>query len=73
MAFNHAVLVVRSVTNAMRGQKILEQNGIDSYVKRSDPSAREGCGYALSVDGDVNRALALLENAGIQIGAIQGG
>lgn len=73
MAFNHAVLVVRSITNAIKGQKILEQNGMEAYVKRSNPSAREGCGYAIDVSGDINRALTLLENAGIQISAIQGG
>ena len=32
---DQAVLVVRSVTSAMKGQKLLEQNGISAYVERN--------------------------------------
>ena len=40
---DQAVLVVRSVTSAMKGQKLLEQNGISAYVERNTaPNSRQG-------------------------------
>ncbi len=41
-----SVLVVRSVTSAMRGQKLLESSGISAYVQRNTaPNSNQGCGY----------------------------
>ena len=39
---------VSSVTNAIRGQKILERNGLRAFVhRRSAAEEREGCGYSV--------------------------
>ncbi len=67
-----SLLVVRSVTSAMRGQKLLEQNGISAYLQRnSHPNRKEGCGYALKVGGDPFKAVQLLEQAGIPVSEIR--
>ena len=64
------MLVVRSVTNAIKGQKILETNGISAYVQRS--AGNQGCGYALKVFCDPRMAASLLQNAGIKVAEILG-
>ena len=63
---------VSSVTNAIRGQKILERNGLRAFVhRRSAAEEREGCGYSvwLSGAGPTQAAAAerLLRAAGIRI------
>lgn len=70
---DQAVLVVRSVTSAMKGQKLLEQNGISAYVERNTaPNSRQGCGYGLKIRGDV-AAAGILSAAGIKVSEIQRG
>lgn len=63
-----AVIRLSSVTYAIRAQRILEQNGIRSYVKRVTTSMQAlGCGYGLEIFGDVNVATKLITDAGINI------
>lgn len=74
MASNDTVLVVRSVTNAIKGQKILENNGIGAYVQRNtSPTSRQGCGYGLKIEGNLQTAVNLLTAAGVKVVEIQGG
>ncbi len=69
-----SVLVVRSVTSAMRGQKLLESSGISAYVQRNTaPNSNQGCGYGISISGDVSKAAGILAGAGIKVVEIQGG
>ncbi|HCA30145.1 MAG TPA: hypothetical protein DEP23_11540 [Ruminococcaceae bacterium] len=59
---------VSSVTNAMRGKAVLEQNRICSYISRStDDTIKNGCGYCLLVTSDFEKAEALLRSVGIRI------
>ncbi len=59
---------VGSITNAMRGKKVLEKGGIRAYIHRaSNPEQGDGCGYSLLVvDGD-NRAVRMLKDAGVRV------
>lgn len=57
---------VKSITYAMKGQRILERYGISSYVGR-DRSVKSGCGYKLTVKGDKQRALEILRYFGIKL------
>ena len=67
------VLVVRSVTNAMKGQKLLERYGISAYVERNThPSSKQGCGYVIKIRGNLETAVSLLTSEGIKISEIQG-
>lgn len=59
---------VSSVTNAMRGRKLLEQQGFTVYMKRSSrQKENDGCGYVLQVRGNTALAKQQLTGAGIRI------
>ncbi|MDD3832896.1 MAG: DUF3343 domain-containing protein [Oscillospiraceae bacterium] len=59
---------VSSITNAMRGKSILEQNGIRAFITRSsDETVKNGCGYCLLVTSDYELAERLLRSTGMRI------
>ncbi len=59
---------VGSITNAMRGKKILENNGIRSHIHRaSNPAEGDGCGYSLLVVNADARVGRLLADAGVRV------
>ncbi|MBO5929546.1 MAG: DUF3343 domain-containing protein [Clostridia bacterium] len=65
---------VSSVTNAMRGKKLLEQHGFTVYIKHSSAQGEtDGCGYSLQVRGDAKTAKQLLARAGIRLLRIEHG
>lgn len=64
---NHYIHV-GSITNAMRGKKLLEAEGIRAYMHRtSQPGEEDGCGYRLLVTGDVSRAEGILRRRGVRV------
>lgn len=59
---------VGSITNAMRGKKTLESNGIRAYIHRSsNPAQGDGCGYSLLVVDADSRVTRLLKDAGVRV------
>ena len=59
---------VGSVTNAMRGKQLLEEQGIRAYLHRSlQPTAGDGCGYSLLVTGDAAKADQILRQRGVRV------
>lgn len=42
------IIVLRSVTHAMKSKKLLRENGISAFVVKP-PHSEEGCGYGVSV------------------------
>lgn len=67
-------LYVSSVTHAMRGRKLLEQQGITVVMKRSfNNNENNGCGYSLSVNGNAKNAEQLLQKAGIRVLRVEHG
>ena len=65
-------IYVSSVTNAMRGKRLLEQHGYAVHIQRSSHvQENNGCGYSLLVRG--NDAPKLLSQAGIRILRVVGG
>lgn len=59
---------VGSITNAMRGKRLLEKQGIRAFVHRSSqPVARDGCGYSLLVTERVGQAEAILRKNGVRV------
>ena len=59
---------VGSITNAMRGRRLLEAQGIRSYLHRiSRPTEQDGCGYRLLVTADAQRAEKLLRDNGVRV------
>lgn len=66
------IYLVSSVTNAIRGQKLLERNGIRAYVHRkTEPDGKNGCGYSLWVSprnpAQLEAAERLLQASGIRL------
>lgn len=54
-------LKVNSVTHAMKGKNVLSANGIYAQVvRKSSADKRDGCGYSIMIDGDVERAKEIL-------------
>ena len=64
-------LVVRSVTQAMRGQEVLRQSGVTCHIERNrNMLKRYGCGYSLKVDqSEEQKALQNLQRYSIRVSA----
>ncbi len=61
-------ILMSSLTSALRAQKLLEQRGIYSYIRKiANNQKLGGCGYGLEIQGDVNSVLNILQVAGIRV------
>lgn len=68
------LITVGSVTYAMKGKEILLRHGIRAFVEKTPKRAgNSGCGYGISVAGDIQRAAAILTQNGIRVTAISDG
>ncbi len=57
------MIVVSSVTYAMRGRELLAQRGFRAFVERIPKTAETGCGYGIYVPNGADEAeLVLREN-----------
>lgn len=64
---NHYIHV-GSITNAMRGKHLLEEQGIRTYLHRaSHPVDGDGCGYSLLVTEEIKKAEQILRQRGVRI------
>lgn len=62
------LLIVSSITYAIKGQEILNKNGFYATLKRISKSKRTpGCGYGIIVNKDFDRAKRILMENGIKI------
>ncbi len=62
------VILVNSVTHAVRGQKLLSQYGISSDIVRNiTHNATNGCGYGLAFRADPLMVQNILMRGGIKI------
>ncbi|MEE1056998.1 MAG: DUF3343 domain-containing protein [Acutalibacteraceae bacterium] len=62
------LIIVSSITYAMKAKSILKNKGI--YVditKTSKHSVQQGCGYGLILSKNVDRAVEILKENGINI------
>ena len=64
---NHYIHI-GSITNAMRGKQLLEEQGIRAYLHRtSHPADGDGCGYSLLVTDAIELAVTLLQKRGVRV------
>ena len=61
------VIVVSSVTYAMKGRDLLFENGIKGYVERLPRTRESGCGYGIYVPAHTEEAERILRDAGIKV------
>ncbi len=61
------LLVVSSVTYAMRGRELLFRKGIRSYIERLPRTKETGCGYGLYVPDGPDAAERILKEAGFRV------
>lgn len=61
------VILVSSVTYAMKGRDLLTRRGIRAYVERIPPSSTTGCGYGIYVPHGADEAERILTENGIKI------
>lgn len=61
------LLVVSSVTYAMKAKDLLFRQGIRSYVERIPKTESNGCGYGVYVPQDSDRAARILQENNIRI------
>ena len=46
---------------------MLRNNGFKAYVERSTANDKIGCGYSITVTGNIDKITDLLKNKGIKI------
>ena len=61
------VLVVNSVTYAMKSRDLLFRHGIKTYVERLPHTKENGCGYGVYVPHGIDEAEKLLRENGIRV------
>ncbi len=62
------VIIVSSVTYAVKGQKLLSEAGITSSLTRAEGvRAVKGCGYGLRIRGSIHDAALVLRKNDIRI------
>lgn len=64
-----SIIVVKSITYAMRGQQLLNNYGISAYIERNTGAASKyGCGYSVRVKTvEAARAAEILKSSGIRV------
>lgn len=59
---------VGSITNAMRGKQLLEEQGIRAFLHRtSHPMEGDGCGYSLLISNTEEQAAQILRQRGVRV------
>ena len=62
------LIIVSSITYAMKGRELLAKNGIAAYIERVPKLERNGgCGYGLHIPKQINEAENLLRSYGVRI------
>ena len=61
------VLVLSSITYAMKSRDLLFRHGIRAYVERVPRTKETGCGYGVYVPQSIDEAERLLKENGVRI------
>ncbi len=60
-------IVTGTVTYAIRGRDILRRNGYKANMEKTKGGLGNGCGYSITVFGDINKIEPILRKAGVKI------
>lgn len=61
------VLVVSSITYAMKSRELLFMRGIRGYIERLPHTGENGCGYGVYVPENIDLAERILRENGIRV------
>lgn len=61
------IILVSSVTYAMKSRDILSKRGIRAFVERIPPTAETGCGYGVYVPYGADEAEGILRENNVKI------
>ena len=62
------LIIVSSVTYAMKAKEILQRHGFHAYIMRLPKGMTNiGCGYCVYVDGDTDAAENILRKLGLRV------
>lgn len=65
---NKELILVPSVTYAMKAKNILDKNNIRAYIQRTPKTVNiRSCGYCLFVPNHTDRAEELLRERGVRV------
>lgn len=64
---NKPVILVSSVTYAIKGKDLLNRNGFMAAIHRVSRTRETGCGYGIYVPQRTEEAQRLLEESGMRI------
>lgn len=67
MLVGKPLIMMSSITYAMKSRDILFQYGIKSYVERTPKGSTTGCGYSIYVPERTDEAEQILTGRGIRI------
>ena len=63
------IIATGTITYAIKGRDLLRRAGFSAKIARDFGGS--GCGYGIAIIGDANRAVELLNKAGIKLYEIQ--
>lgn len=62
------LILVASVTYAMKGREILQGHGIKAYIERTPKNLDiNSCGYCLFVPFEIDKAESILQKSGVKV------
>ena len=71
VCMKHYLIMCRSITGAQRAERLLERSLIHAAAVKAPKSlTRSGCGYAVRIRSEAERALMILRKNEIAIGKI---
>ena len=60
-------IVTGTITYAIRGRDILRKHGFRANMEKTKSNLNHGCGYSISVSGNIDEITEILRNSAIKI------
>lgn len=68
MQAKNYLITTGTVTYAIKGRDLLRRKGINAKIERiTSGKGSAGCGYAIAISGQLDKALELLHSADVKI------
>ena len=67
MIMNGPLILVSSVTYAMKGRELLNRRGFRAFIERINRSRETGCGYGIYVPDSTDEAERILRAEGFRV------